>query len=545
MVRAWLCDGLQRIYPASTKARFRRTLNVARGERFSFQVGVQATDNITLQIEASAPSDLTALIRRVGYVPVPRRYSDVPSDEIDGFAHLPGWVPDALFDNTPYTIPAGMTQAYWISGYVKPDARPGLKTIRIKLRPHNSPGEINGLKISPKSYHHEVLAQVMVHSTSLKPRRNFDVTHWFYADALCDWYRVEPWSEQFWEIVKPYMRDLAAHGQNVIYVPAFTPPLDGIKRPTQLLEVRRRGRGRYEFDWRHVARWIATARACGLEKFEWCHLFTQWGAKHAIRIYEAPIDRERLLWPPETAATSVTYCRFLAQYLSQLHQFLRQHHLLQASFFHVSDEPSGEEAQTQYRTLRGLLREMAPWMRVLDATSDLRLAQEHLVDMPASVISHSSPCYEHHIPCWVYFCCEPRGRYLNRHLDTPLAKLRMAGWLFYRFGHRGFLHWGYNYWYKRQSRQLINPFYQTDAETWPSSWVAGDPFVVYPGPHGPLDSIRWEVFAESLQDYQLLQTLQVQPDALAKALVSYQEFPKTPAWIYQQRSHLLTAAGQG
>ena len=29
------------------------------------------------------------------------------------------------------------------------------------------------------------------------------------------------------------------------------------------------------------------------------------------------------------------------------------------------------------------------------------------------------------IPCWCYYACVPRGRYLNRFLDTPLPKIRM------------------------------------------------------------------------------------------------------------------------
>ena len=46
---------------------------------------------------------------------------------------------------------------------------------------------------------------------------------------------------------------------------------------------------------------------------------------------------------------------------------------------------------------------------------------------------------------------------------------------------------------------------------------AGDPFVVYPGPDGPVDSLRWEVFAASLQDYALLQEAGVRPGRTVNA----------------------------
>ena len=52
--------------------------------------------------------------------------------------------------------------------------------------------------------------------------------------------------------------------------------------------------------------------------------------------------------------------------------------------------------------------------------------------------------------------------------------------------------------------------------------------MIYPGKDGPIDSIRWEVFAESLQDYAILQTAGIKPDdPLLAPLKSYADFPKT------------------
>jgi hypothetical protein len=141
---------------------------------------------------------------------------------------------------------------------------------------------------------------------------------------------------------------------------------------------------------------------------------------------------------------------------------------------------------------------------------------------------------------WAYFCCAPRGRYLNRLLDTPLVKTRMSGWLFYRTQVHGFLQWGYNYWYKSQTRQLIDPYTVSDGLGWPG-WAYGDTFLVYPGADGPVDSLRWEVFAESLQDYALLQAAGVAPDdPLLADITDFAEFPRDPAWIAQARARVLT-----
>ena len=125
-------------------------------------------------------------------------------------------------------------------------------------------------------------------------------------------------------------------------------------------------------------------------------------------------------------------------------------------------------------------------------------------------------------------------------MDTPLAKIRMNGWLFYRWPFQGFLHWGYNYWYQSQTRNKIDPFVVQDGLKWPG-WAYGDCFMVYPGGNGPLDSIRWEVFSESLQDYALLQTLGISGENLLE-IHSFENFPKSADWINKTRKSLLRRA---
>ncbi|MCK4626908.1 MAG: DUF4091 domain-containing protein, partial [Phycisphaerae bacterium] len=198
--------------------------------------------------------------------------------------------------------------------------------------------------------------------------------------------------------------------------------------------------------------------------------------------------------------------------------------------------------QANYAKARAMLDDLAPWMKMMDALSEIDFARKGLVDMPIPIINTAREFLADDIPCWAYFCCIPRGRYLNRLMDTPLSKIRMSGWLFYRTGVRGFLHWGYNYWYKRKSRQMIDPFTVSDGGAAPN-WAYGDTFLVYPGQAGPIDSVRWEVFAESLQDYALLQTLGVgRDDRLLSAIREYDDFPFSPAWIANARRKLFARA---
>ena len=60
------------------------------------------------------------------------------------------------------------------------------------------------------------------------------------------------------------------------------------------------------------------------------------------------------------------------------------------SLFHCADEPDGDVQIADYRKARTLLREVAPWMEVIDAMSDVRFATEKLTDMPVPSITSAA-----------------------------------------------------------------------------------------------------------------------------------------------------------
>ena len=530
-VQCWLSNSLRRHFPAGPPQRKSKLrMLMARGEKASFQVCVHNTDELqTAEVFArvGGADGVRVMLRRVGCVPVPHHNTGTPPEERDGAGHIPGYVPDPLFPDAQAVVAPGETQVFWVTVHVDPEAVPGERELPVHVQVGE---ETVGLIVRLR------LSEVVI-----RPRRDFPVTQWFYADALCDWYHLEPWSKGLWSMLGEYLAVYSGHGFDTLLTPLLTPPTDGVKRPTQLLHVTKKA-GKYSFDWTDVARWVALARRCGIERFEWPHLFTQWGVKHAVRVYDGQGQTEKLLWPAETGATSETYREFLSQLLPEFHGFLKSKKLLDKSFYHVSDEPHGPEHLENYKAARALLAELAPWLPTMDALSEIEYGRQGLTDMPIPSVSVTRQYWEEGIASWTYFCCGPRGRFLNRLLDTPLAKIRMAGWLFYRFRRLGFLHWGFNYWYKSQTRQLIDPYTVTDGLQWPN-WAYGDTFLVYPGPEGPVESIRGQVFAESLQDMALLQTLDVDPDGkLLSDLEDFDRFPWDAKWLKAARRKLLTGA---
>ena len=525
------------------------SLDAARGERLSFQLAYRTEKSDTydvFRVRASfdAPKGWEGRVRRVGLVPVPNQNIPFEHDPIDndGWGKIPGMVPDPLFDEDGDVVRPCQKQAFWLSFRVPEKAKPGDYVLSVSLQVLDRKGE------KPVGRPLVRKLTVHVHNVVLKPRHDFCVAHWFYCDCLSAWYGTKGFDERFWELLPAYFRDMVEHAEDSIYVPAFTPSLDKDKIPSQLLKVKSLGKGRYRFDWSDVKRYIDTARACGLTRFEWCHLASQGGAKHAIRVYEGQGEDEKLLWPDGTPSTAPVFANFLRAYLPELKKFLDDNDLFDASFFHISDEPHGDEARANYRAVRAMILEAAPWFTATDALSELAFAKEGLVEMPDVILMKALDFIREGIPCSCYYCGGPRAKYLNHLIDTALPKIAMHGFVFYRWPFTGFLHWGYNYWNVFGTRKLSDPFSNLngrDGDGLVPDAAHGDMFVVYPGEKGPIDSIRWEIFAEAMQDYALLQTLGIPRDAsFMKAVKSFEDFPKTVEWRRRIRARLFREAAE-
>ena len=127
----------------------------------------------------------------------------------------------------------------------------------------------------------------------------------------------------------------------------------------------------------------------------------------------------------------------------------------------------------------------------------------------------------------------------------PAERNRIIGYQLYKFDVKGFLHWGYNFYYSRFSKRLIDPFTEPDAD---GKFPSGDSFVVYPGKNNmPLDSTRLHVFFDGLQDLRALRLLEslvgrekavsVLESGLEKPL-TFSEYPHSAEWLLQTRERI-------
>jgi len=542
-VAFWLQSSLKRVYPLSKpEGTGSIELITPRNARLSFQACIKNHRSMPIQVECEVEneSDIEVRIRRVGFVPQGYITHDTPESELDGVGYVPGLVPDPLFPESRALVRPFVNQSFWISLRVPESINPGTYTLKVKFKCAGIDEEI----VLP--------ATVDVRPTVLKPRKDFPVTHWWNADCIYDWYKLEPFGEECFQMLRFYMQNMFDHGVNVIYVPILNGRREIMKRPPQLLIVKETEPGRYEFDFGRVRKFVQIAKEIGFEYFEWTHF---WAYSHytdkaisagtPTRIYTERNGKLELLFPEDLDGTGEVFHNYMKQFLPALKSFLAEEGILEKSFFHVCDEPLNvPEAIENYRKARKLLETIDPSIKVMDAVFSDVYAAPGLVDYPVPQAAGATNYLKKGIPHWVYYCMSPQGPYINRFFDTPLIKVRMQGMIFYKLRTLGFLHWGYNYWYvlhngfDPESQVMIDPF--TDGSAGGKA-PYGDPFVVYPGPDGPIDSIRWEIFAEALQDYALLQTLGVNPDdGMLQPIVTYGEFPKSEQWLEETMRKLLS-----
>ena len=128
----------------------------------------------------------------------------------------------------------------------------------------------------------------------------------------------------------------------------------------------------------------------------------------------------------------------------------------------------------------------------------------------------------------------------------PASANRIMGTLLYVYEMDGFAHWGYNFWNRGNTGIYCDPL---SSEPDPG-FHSGDPCLVYPGPEGPLDSIRSEVFFAGLQDQRALQLLEslAGRDAVLKLIrktagkdLQINDFPIEQAFLHKLRDAVNNA----
>lgn len=384
------------------------------------------------------------------------------------------------------------------------------------------------------------------------PAQTLINTNWFHTDCIATHYNVEVFSDKYWEYVKNFLKVAVDHGMNMVLTPLFTPPLDtkvGGERPTvQLVGVKVTG-GEYKFDFTNLDKWIAICDEVGIKYLELSHFFTQWGAKKCPKIMAEVDGVQKRIFGWDTKASGKAYRSFLTAFAEVFKPYLKEKGLEDKVYFHVSDEPFAAIAR-HYRKASNIVNELFGEYKIMDALSNYKFYKKGLVKLPVPANDHIEPFIGNVPDLWTYYCCVQVKGVSNKFFSMPSQRNRVLGYQMYKFNVKGFLHWGYNFWYKQFSTGPVDPFTETDAG---GSFPSGDSFVVYPGDNGtPLISLRLKVFYDAFQDMRALQllesligkekTMQILEDGIEP--ITFAQYPHCDDWQLATREKINAAIKQ-
>lgn len=482
-------SSLEKVFSDSDISAYKKSdfLPLLCGEKGAVQFAVSADEDCVLPFEIKCPIEYKAYIVKEIYSDTSRENSVENCTMLNNGRE--GFYPDSMCP---------------IEGDTLTLKKDNLLCVRIELE-GNIPGDHTVIFTLGENS-----AEVNVHvSAAALPEQTLICTNWFHTDCLMTWYKVDAFSEEYWRIVENYVRNAVAHGINMILTPLFTPPLDtevGAERPTvQLVGVKRIQYG-YAFDFTNFDRWVEMCLRCGVKYFELSHLFTQWGAKFAPKIMARTSTGDRQIFGWDNYSLSQGYKSFLRQFGQSLKEHTDSLGITDICRIHASDEPSKSSIR-HYRCISAIMKEYFPAFKHIDALSDYEFYEEGLVDIPVPSESAIESFKDKVDELWTYYCCGPyENEYPNRFLFLPLIKMRIIGVLLWKYNCRGFLHWGFNFWYAQLSKRAVNPFKNTTAD---GNFPAGDGFIVYPGENGePMTTIREKAFFSGVCDYTALQALE-------------------------------------
>ena len=444
---------------------------------------------------------------------------------------VPGLWPDPLpAIKAPFTLIANKNQPFWI---------------RVKV-PHTAPsGTYTGhIRLSGQNFDADVTLRVEVYDFVLPDRMTCTTAFGFSTGNVFRYQKLSNEKHKR-QVLEKYWASFSAH-----HISPYNPaPLDGFKvtwpkitesiKPEQLKPV---------FDW--TAWDKAMQRAIDKYHFNSFRLSIPGlggGSFHSRREPQLLGFSEDM---PHYKAAFNAYCR-------QLQKHLRHKGWLDEAYVYWFDEPAPKDYEFVMNGFHKLKNAAPDINRMLTEQVEPKLIGGPNIWCPVSSNYKHEPAEQrrrHGEKFWWYVCCGPKAPYCTLFIDHPGTELRVWLWQTWKRRIDGILVWQTNYWTSTAAypdpESPQNPY--EDPMGWVSGystakgnkrpWGNGDGRFIYPplaaadahpaGPilDGPVDSIRWEMLRDGIEDYEYLVIL----EKLLKA-----KKDKLTARQYKQYSTLL------
>jgi hypothetical protein len=401
--------------------------------------------------------------------------------------------PIDIIDNIP--VEANTVRPIWLSIQVPGNISPGKYTGSIII---NANGK-NELKIS---------VSIRDHLLPPPAQWKYDLDFWQYPAPIARIHDVKLWSNEHFEIMRPYFTILANAGQKVITANIIEQPwgLDHVHfDDPSLIKWIKKTDGSWEYDFTIFDRYIPFMMSCGITERINCYTMITWDLSFIY--YDEASDK----------FNSITLVPGSDEYYQFWHGMLTEFtkHLKEKGWFEKTAIAMDERPVESMQVVIDILKKIDPeWKIALAGDTYHPEIEEDIYDYSlASYLRFDDDVLARRKalgkPTTFYTACVEE--YPTGYTFSPPAENTFLGWHAAAIGYTGYLFWAYNTW-------VANPLQDSRWKRYP----AGTLFQFYPGPR---TSIRFEKLIEGIQDFEKIRILreQFEKDGNKKGLQAIEE----------------------
>ena len=346
------------------------------------------------------------------------------------------------------------------------------------------------------------------------------MNNWLFYHKIVHDFNVKVGSKDYEELVENFIQSLLDIRSNYLMLPPLTPVIENGKV--------------VDFDYSETERVANIAIKKGFKRIVG-DFAVKWKNCFAEEIY--------LKWNMDIDAVSDEGIRQLRLYFAKCAELLEKNKWGEKYLQGVMDEVEVNDFHNYEKVVK-IFREYLPNVKINDPVEFAEAGKLVNVMVPKQVayereIESFQKEQEKGRDVWVYTCAFPAGKAMKRILDLPLTATRLPLWLCYKYGLKGFLCWGYN-WFTEDPYN--NTCFKEDGV---HPLPAGDNVLVYPGENNmPWQSLRAHVQRAAVEDNELLYLLGKKDKKLALKLVdklcrSFTDYETEPNVFYSVRKEVL------
>lgn len=374
-------------------------------------------------------------------------------------------------------VGANTVRPIWLSIQVPGDIPSGIYSGSLII---NTPGK-KEMKI---------VVNVLDHILPPPAEWKYDFDIWQYPAPIARMHDVKLWSDEHYELMRPYFTILANAGQKVISANIIEQPwgLDHVHfDDPSLVKWTKKKDGSWNYDFSIFDKYISFVMSCGITQRINCYSMITWDLSF-IYFDEAAGKNESVVLKPGSAEYTDFWSPMIKEFTC---------HLKEKGWFGKTAIAVDERPVEAMQALIALLRAVDPdWKIALAGDEYHPEIEEDIFDYClASYLKFDDLALMRRKaegkPTTFYTACVEE--YPTGYTFSPPAENVFLGWHTAAKGLTGYLFWAYNTW-------VANPLQDSRWHRYP----AGTLFQFYPGPRS---SIRFEKLIEGIQDFEKIRIL--------------------------------------